>query len=48
VLDGAAALFSGSPKVVVDGSFNGGHNLNFHFDGEKAFESILTFVDQSV
>lgn len=48
VLDGTAALFSGSPKVVVDGDFDGGHNLNFHFDGEKAFEAITTFVKESV
>jgi len=48
VLDGTAALFTGSPKVGVDGEFDAGHNLNFHFDGKKAFQAITRFVQTSV
>jgi hypothetical protein len=47
-LDGTAALFTGSPKVEVTGDFDGGHNLNFHYDGKKAFEAIIKFVKKVV
>ena len=48
VLDGTAGLFTSSRKVVVNGEFDGGHHLNYHFDGKKAFESITKFVKESV
>ena len=48
VLESTAALFTGSPKVVVDGGFEGGHNLNFHYDGKKSFEAITKFVKEAV
>ena len=48
VLDGTAGLFTGSRKVVVNGDFDGGHHLNYHFDGEKAFEAITKFVQEAV
>ncbi|KAK4119018.1 alpha/beta-hydrolase [Parathielavia appendiculata] len=48
VLDGTAALFTGSPKVEVNGDFEGGHNLNFHYEAKKSYEAIIEFVREAV
>ncbi|KAH6629945.1 Alpha/Beta hydrolase protein, partial [Chaetomium sp. MPI-SDFR-AT-0129] len=46
LLDNAAASFPNSPRVDVDASFDGGHLLNFHFDGKRSFQAITDFVGQ--
>jgi hypothetical protein len=47
-LVGTAGLFTGSSKVVINGEFEGGHHLNYHFDGKKSFEAITKFVKEAV
>ena len=44
VLNVTAAMYTNSPLVVTNASFNAGHFLNYHFDAPSAFSAMTDFV----
>ncbi|KUJ13619.1 alpha/beta-hydrolase [Mollisia scopiformis] len=47
VVNETASFFPNSKNVEVNGSFNAGHFLNYHYDPPQAFDLITSFVDKS-
>ncbi|KAK5654595.1 hypothetical protein OQA88_7225 [Cercophora sp. LCS_1] len=48
LLNKTEALFTGTDEVEVDGGFNGGHILNYHFEGARSFGVITGWVGRSL
>ncbi|KAK1751361.1 alpha/beta-hydrolase [Echria macrotheca] len=48
LLNQTAALFTGAREVEVRGDFDGGHLLNYHFDGKKSFDAITGWIGRAI